>query len=395
MGQMKRQGSVVSVGEAGRRTAILVVDDEPSILGVLERVLEKSFDVVSCASGAEAVVQVQQGGFAAVISDVNMPGMTGLELLRAIREYDADLPVLLVTGQPSWQGAAEAIEYGVFRYLSKPFELNGLRDIVIQATQLYRLARLKREALSIGGVPGPSDRAGLEASFARALASIGMAFQPIVSLSAKSILGYEALLRSAEPTLPNPTDMIDAAERLGATRKLGRAVRAFAAQRRNLMNQEWLLFVNLHPYDLLDPELTDPDSPLMVMADRVVLEITERTPLSSLEEVRDRVVELRQLGFRIAVDDLGAGYAGLTSFAILDPDIVKLDMNLVRGIESSAVKRRLVGSVTSLCREMDMLLVAEGVETAAERDVLSELGCDLFQGFLFARPASAFYQPAF
>jgi len=94
--------------------------------------------------------------------------------------------------------------------------------------------------------------------------------------------------------------MIDAAERLGATRKLGRAVRAFAAQRRNLMNQEWLLFVNLHPYDLLDPELTDPDSPLMVMADRVVLEITERTPLSSLEEVRDRVVELRQLGFRIA-----------------------------------------------------------------------------------------------
>ena len=101
------------------------------------------------------------------------------------------------------------------------------------------------------------------------------------------------------------------------------------------------------------------------------------------------------MGFRIAVDDLGAGYAGLTSFAVLDPDIVKVDMNLVRGIESSAVKRRLVSSVVSLCREMEMMLVAEGVETAAERDVLSDLGCDLFQGFLFARPASAFYQPAF
>jgi EAL domain-containing protein (putative c-di-GMP-specific phosphodiesterase class I) len=70
-------------------------------------------------------------------------------------------------------------------------------------------------------------------------------------------------------------------------------------------------------------------------------------------------------------------------------------MNLVRGIEGSAVKRKLVGSVSSLCREMDMLLVAEGVETTAERDVLANLGCDLFQGFLFARPASAFYQPAF
>jgi EAL domain-containing protein (putative c-di-GMP-specific phosphodiesterase class I) len=131
------------------------------------------------------------------------------------------------------------------------------------------------------------------------------------------------------------------------------------------------------------------------MADHAVLEITERAPLSGLEQVRERVRELRKLGFRIAVDDLGAGYAGLTSFATLDPDIVKLDMNLVRGIESSAVKRKLVGSVSSLCREMEMLLVAEGVETAAERDVLAELGCDLFQGFLFARPASAFYQPAF
>jgi EAL domain-containing protein (putative c-di-GMP-specific phosphodiesterase class I) len=95
------------------------------------------------------------------------------------------------------------------------------------------------------------------------------------------------------------------------------------------------------------------------------------------------------------VDTLGAGYAGLTSFATLDPDIVKLDMNLVRGIEGSAVKRKLVGSVAVLCREMEMLVVAEGVETVAERDVLTELGCDLFQGFLFARPASAFYQPAF
>ena len=395
MGQTRVEGTVLPLGQAGRRAAILVVDDEPAILSLLARALEPSFEVVTCASGTEAVSQVPQGGFAAVISDVKMPGMTGLELLRAIREHDADLPVLLVTGQPSWEGAAEAIEYGVFRYLPKPFDLEGLRDTVIQATQLYRLARLKREALSIGGIAGPSDRAGLEASFSRAMASFGMAFQPIVSLATKSIFGYEALFRSTEPTLPTPIDVLDAAERLGATQKFGRAVRAFAAQRRCLMNREWLLFVNLHPNDLLDPELTDPQSPLMAMADHVVLEITERAPLSALEDVRERVRELRRLGFRIAVDDLGAGYAGLTSFATLDPDIVKLDMNLVRGIEDSAVKRKLVGSVSSLCHEMDMLVVAEGVETVAERDVLSDLGCDLFQGFLFARPASAFYQPAF
>ena len=377
------------------RPTVLVVDDEPIVLNLLARALEQRFHVVPCHSATDALSHLRQGAFSAVLSDINMPGMNGIELLRAVRKHDPDLPVLLVTGLPSWEGAAEAIELGVFRYLPKPFDIERLRDTVLEATQLCRLTRLKREALSLTGLAGLSDRAGLEASFERALASFGMAFQPIVSLSTRSVLGYEALLRSREPSLPGPEDVVVAAEQLGATQRLGRATRAFAARRRPLMSQDWLLFLNLHPSDLLDPELTEPTSPLVSMASHVVLEITERAPLVRLEEVRTRAAELRSLGFRIAVDDLGAGYAGLASFAVLDPDIVKVDMNLIRGIESSPVKRRLVSSVAALCREMDMLLVAEGVETSVERDILSDMGCDFFQGFLFARPAPAFDQPVF
>ncbi len=382
-------------GDAGRPAAVLVVEDEATVLGVMERALETLFEVSACRDGKEAVNLVEVGTFAAVVSDINMPGMNGIDLLRAVREHDPDLPVVLVTGLAAGEGAAQAIEYGVFRYLPKPLDLSRLRDTVVQATQLYRMARLKREALNLGGLAGPSDRAGLEASFERALASFGMVFQPIVSLSTRTVFGYEALLRSAEPSLPEPGDVLEAAERLGATRRLGRAVRAFVAQRQSQADRNLVLFVNLHPSELLDPDLVEPGSPLLGMAARVVLEITERAPLSSLEEIRENCLELRRLGFRIAVDDLGAGYAGLTSFAVLDPDIVKVDMNLVRGIESSAIKRRLVASVAALCREMEMLLVAEGVETTAERDVLAAMGCDLFQGYLFARPASSFFQPAF
>ncbi len=376
-------------------TTVLVVDDDPTVLGLLTRVLEKDFDVVACQAAREALSLVRQGGFSALVSDVNMPDMSGIELLRAVRDHDPDLPVLLLTGLPSWKGAAEAIEFGVFRYLPKPCDVEHLRRTVMEATQLCRLARLKREALSLVGLAGPADRAGLQASFERALASFGMAFQPIVSLSGQSILGYEALLRSREPSLPEPEDVVFAAERLGATQRLGRATRAFAAHRRPLMRQDWLLFLNLHPSDLLDPELTDPGAPLASMAPHVVLEVTERAPLVRLEEVRTRAAELHSFGFRIAVDDLGAGYAGLTSFAVLDPDIVKVDMNLVRGIETSRIKRRLVSSIAALCREMEMLLVAEGVETEVERDILSDIGCDFFQGFLFARPDSAFHNPVF
>jgi len=96
------------------------------------------------------------------------------------------------------------------------------------------------------------------------------------------------------------------------------------------------------------------------------------------------------MGFRIAIDDLGAGYAGLTSFATLEPEFVKLDMSLVRDVHKSPMKEKLVGSITSLCKELGMMVVAEGVETPLERDMLVALGCDLLQGYLLAMPGRPF-----
>src|SRR5204863_4374487 len=128
--------------------------------------------------------------------------------------------------------------------------------------------------------------------------------------------------------------------------------------------------VNLHVTDLVDPWLSAPDSPLSKIAHRVVLEVTERSSLDEVKDVRARVAALREMGFRIAVDDLGAGYAGLTSFTLLEPEIVKLDMTLVRDVHQSATKRKLIRSMAELCKDMGMLVVGEGVETAEERDCL-------------------------
>jgi EAL domain-containing protein (putative c-di-GMP-specific phosphodiesterase class I) len=205
-----------------------------------------------------------------------------------------------------------------------------------------------------------------------------------------SVFGYEALLRSREPSLPGPAEVLDAAERLSQLNRLGRAVRSLAVQPLLNAGDEFALFVNLHPEDLLDPELVSPDSELAAIATRVVLEITERASLENVANVRARVKSLRELGYRIAIDDLGAGYAGLTSFALLEPDIVKLDMALVRGIDQKPVQQKLVKSMTSLCKDMGLLVVAEGIETPAERDALIGLGCDLLQGYLFAHPGPPF-----
>jgi EAL domain-containing protein (putative c-di-GMP-specific phosphodiesterase class I) len=155
------------------------------------------------------------------------------------------------------------------------------------------------------------------------------------------------------------------------------------------------VFVNIHGYDLEDDRLLSPEAPLSRIAARVVLEITERASVAEIKDLAQRIQRLRDLGFRIAVDDLGAGYAGLTSFAQLRPDIVKIDMSLIRDVDKEPTKERLVRSLTDLCREMKIQAVCEGVETLAELETLVRVGCDLFQGYYFARPGKAFPQVNF
>ena len=374
------------------RAAVLIVDDDELLVRGLARSLRSRGYVVSTAtSGEEAIGHAKTHRFDVVLSDISMPCMDGIQLLKQLREVDMLVPVVLVTGEPTVSTAMDAVEYGAFRYLSKPLNGEVVSQVIDLAARYHRMARVKaKAAAALGNDASPGDRAGLEASFGRALETLWIAYHPIVSVATRTIYGYEALLRSREPNLPHPGAMIEAAERLDALHTLGRIIRDRAATPVASEPAAGVLFVNLHVRDLLDPFLLAPDTPLSHIAERVVLEITERAALDDVGDVRPRIAKLREMGFRIAVDDLGAGYAGLTSFAQLEPEVVKLDMSLVRGIDASATKQKVVRSMTSLSQDMGMLVVAEGVETAAERDMLVDLGCDLLQGFLFAKPSPPF-----
>ncbi len=372
---------------------VLVVDDDMSILRLYKRCLGRvSYSVDLASSGIQAIELVKRGEYDTIVSDISMPGMDGLQLLRAIRGHDLDVPVVLVTGEPALATAMSAMEYGAFRYLAKPFELDNLTSVVDSAVLVGRMAKLRRRALDLYGDPDKQigDRAGLEASFERALRGLWLAFQPIVTWTTRTVYGFEALLRTSEPTLPHPGAMIDAAERLQRQTDLGRAIRRAAATAFANAPSDVLLFVNLHPHDLRDDELLHDMAPLSKIASRVVLEITERANIEDVTDARERVAALRGLGFRIAIDDLGAGYAGLNAFAQLEPEVVKLDMSLVRDVHQQPTKRKLIRSMTELCHDMGRVVVAEGIETAEERDALAGLGCDVMQGYLFARPGQAF-----
>jgi EAL domain-containing protein (putative c-di-GMP-specific phosphodiesterase class I) len=369
-----------------------LVDDDPGVLRSIARALRaEGYAVTTAEGGEEALQYASLVRFDVVVSDISMPDLDGLELLRRIRDIDLSLPVVLLTGSPAVSTAAEAVEFGAFRYLSKPVENEALAATLDRAIGYHRMARMKARAADLLGTAGaPGDRAGLEVRFERMLETMWIAFQPIVDAKNGKIFGHEALLRSREHSLPHPGAVLDAAERLDMLDVLGRTVRDRATAPVLSDPGCGVLFVNLHVQDLLDPTLTSPDSALSKIADRVVLEITERAALEQVGDVRGHLEKLRSMGFRIAVDDLGAGYAGLASFALLEPEVVKLDMSLVRDIDQSPTKQKVVRSMTTLSQDMGILVVAEGVETRSERDMLASLGCDLLQGFLFAKPGPPF-----
>ncbi|MDZ4693803.1 MAG: EAL domain-containing protein [Deltaproteobacteria bacterium] len=384
--------------ERATKPRVLIVDDDDAVLRAHARILAaKGYTVSSAASGAAAMQAMQDDAFEVILSDVDMPGMNGIQLLERVRAYDVDVPVVLMTGNPSTGTAIQALERGALRYLLKPIDLSELVKVMDDAVRLHSLAKAKRQALELaGGVDRfVGDQAGLAASFTRCLESLYMAFQPVVSWGQRSTFAYEALLRSREPTLPHPGAVIDAAERLGRVHELGRKVRLKSIESMHLLPDNALLFLNLHPSDLLDEQLFASDTPLSQVAHRVVLEITERAPLQGMTDVPARVASLRALGFRIALDDLGAGYAGLTSFTLLEPNIVKLDMALVRDLHREPMKQTLVRTMVAMCKELGMVVLGEGIENSAERDELARAGCDLMQGYLFARPGDPFPLPVY
>lgn len=376
--------------------SILVVDDDIAVGRALSRALREDFEVTVVGSADEALESLLGHAFDAVVSDIQMPNTDGIELLRKIRDFDRALPVLFITSTPNLEAAMQAFELSAAAFLPKPVPIDKLRRALIIASRHLTLgpslSTRRRESSShtLPSPAAPTDPEDLEVLFGRALERVYVAYQPIVDAESERIVAYEALARCEEKTLANPALLFAAAERLGRVRELGRAIRRRIAHDIEHLEPSCEVFVNLNAAELGDDELLAPSAPLHPFAERVVLEVTERAALQSVRDLEVRLRYLRRLGYRIAVDDLGAGYSGLASLVTLEPDVVKIDMSLVRGIDRSEQKQRIVGSMIELFRALSCRTVLEGIETDAELETLRRLGGRLMQGYRFARPDKPF-----
>jgi EAL domain-containing protein (putative c-di-GMP-specific phosphodiesterase class I) len=217
-------------------------------------------------------------------------------------------------------------------------------------------------------------------------------FQPIVDLSTRRPIGFEALARGTHEQLsPNPADLLHLAEQSGLAGELSRQFRLAAAKAAGVLPAGTRLFFNLHPAELSDAHLLDSLSALqreLAARYRIVLEVHEDS-VTDIAGLRRLSASLATLEMEFAYDDFGAGQSRLMELAEVSPRFIKLDMRLTRGIDHSQPRQEIVRALTHAARELGVLVIAEGIEAAAEADACLDLGCSFAQGFLFGRPRPA------
>ncbi len=218
-----------------------------------------------------------------------------------------------------------------------------------------------------------------------------MAFQPIVDLSTLEPYAYEALIRGPEGqgALEMLSKVTDENRYAFDQQCRVRAIELAAAA--GILRTTARLSINFLPNAVYSPlaciQLTLKTArALDFPADRLVFEFTENEQMADPAHVANIIATYRQMGFGTALDDFGAGHAGLNLLARFQPDTVKLDMELIRGIDTSLSRRMIVRGMVGMCEGMGLRLLAEGVETEGELTVLRELGIRYAQGYLFARP---------
>jgi len=215
------------------------------------------------------------------------------------------------------------------------------------------------------------------------------AFQPIVDFNAKTIFAHEALIRG-----PNGEGAYSVLSQVNNDNRyqFDQACRLKAVKTAAELQLDGLLSINFMPNAVYRPELCiratlEAAKRYSFPASNIIFEFTEQEIINDTKHLINIVSEYKKLGFKTALDDFGAGYAGLNLLARFQPDIIKIDMELIRDIDTSKVRQTIVKAITRMCEELGVTVLAECVETKAERDVLLNYGINLFQGYLFGKPA--------
>jgi EAL domain-containing protein (putative c-di-GMP-specific phosphodiesterase class I) len=379
---------------------ILIADDHEANVALLERILSMAGASVHATTEASAVASIfQEVEPDIVLLDLHMPGLDGVEVMAAIRallDDDAFVPVIVLTADATVEARHAVLSSGADDFLTKPIDRTEVvlrtRNL-LQTRALHRAVqehnRMLRLEIEERAAEERTRAAALDAKRRQVLAileggRLRMVYQPVVHLASGAIMGYEALARfDVEPAMP-PNDWFALAADVDLGVELELTALRAALDRFEDIGGDRVLAINA------SPALVTADAFHRLIVgqplERLVLEITEHAHVSDYAALQAALVRAGGRRLRIAVDDAGAGFSSLSHILRLRPDIIKLDIHLVRAIDSDPVRRALTSALVTFAREIDSLLIAEGIETAAELACLRELGVPWGQGYFLARP---------
>ena len=218
-------------------------------------------------------------------------------------------------------------------------------------------------------------------------------FQPVMNISAGTFLGFEGLIRGpSDSPLHSPVNLFAAARQHGLSLEVEMLCRQIVLESFAAQNLPGNLFLNVSPDALTHPSFKDGQTltylkELGIDPKRVIIEITENQPTFDFEAMRNAPLHYREMGFKIAMDDLGAGFSSLRLWSELHPEYVKIDMHFVQGVNSNPLKQQFLKSIQQIAQSAGTQVIAEGIETDAEFRIIRDIGIACGQGYLIARPA--------
>lgn len=380
------------------RIRLMLADDEPPVLQAICELVstDRYIDVVGTArDAAEAIELAEFQAPDVALLDVRMPGGGGSRAAREIRRRSPETRIVALSASTDPRTVASMVRAGAVGYVGKDQPADEVLRAIhrsadgrasIAVDRLGEVAERLAEHQARPVVPVPDRRRVSRERIQEAIHGdvLETVFQPIVDLADGRIRGVEALSRfTSKPRRTPETWFAEAAEYGLLTQlELAAAIRAFGHL--DAIPEGVYLSVNVSPETLCDPRLEQVVG--LTSARRVVLELTERSPVVDYEDARVHLADLRALGSRLAVDDVGSGFSGLRHVVELSPDFLKFDRSLVGGVDSDDTKTALIARLTSFADEVGMEVVAEGIETAGEFATMVGLGVGTGQGFLLGRP---------
>ncbi len=215
------------------------------------------------------------------------------------------------------------------------------------------------------------------------------AYQPIVDITTRQVFAHEALVRG-----PNGEGALTVLSQVNEANRyrFDQACRVKAIKGASQLQIKEPVSINFLPNAIYRPEVCIRTTLAAAKAhgfplDQIIFEVTEGERVEDGPWFAEILREYKRCGFKTAIDDFGAGYAGMKLLSDFQPDLIKIDMDLIRGIDTNRPRQAIVRSLVRLCEELNIQVIAEGIETSAERDFLQDTGIHLMQGYLFAKPA--------